>query len=224
MYEFYVNPTRDPTGETAEQVRSLLRGLELPMPLVIALGGDGTILRAAHSAAPRGLPVLGINIGGIGFLSAFSGANAEHGLKQFLAGKFTVEDRMMLDADGKLALNELVIHRGANTRPIQLEVNGLEHIRGDGLIVATPTGSTAYSLSAGGQVVDWERQNILLTPICANIRPSVLPPDKEVTITLQGEVSALLSIDGLEPEHINIGSTIHIKRSEFYAKVVRVTL
>jgi NAD+ kinase len=192
--------------------------------LLIVLGGDGTILRLAPAAAGLNVPVLGINLGNVGHLCAFSREDTERGLERYLSGSFTIERRMMLDVDGSPALNEAVIHRGANPRPIRLTASCYAgELRGDGLIAATPTGSTAYSLTAGGNVAPPTSERILLTPVCANLNATAVSPDTEISITLTGEVTATLSIDGAEPATLDVGSTVRIRKSQYSTKLVKLS-
>jgi NAD+ kinase len=232
----YTNYTRDPNGAVTLQVSDLLRSHGVTVnefgvggsDFIVALGGDGTILRIAPNAARLGVPILGINLGGVGYLAAIPRDELNNGLERFLNGNFTIEPRMMLDVSGTIALNEVVIHRGETPRPILLTVSDsatsslLSPLRGDGLIAATPTGSTAYSQSAGGIPIDATLNRILVTPICARRDPIVLDADAELTVTLTGEVPATLTLDGGEPRKLHLGDSVHIKRSELVTKMVKL--
>ncbi len=163
---------------------------------LLTLGGDGTMLRGARLVAGRQIPILGVNLGRLGFLTACAGEDLELALEQFAAGEYTVQPRMALEArtprhpkERWRALNDVVLHKGGFARVVHLQVlvNGelIGAYAADGLIISTPTGSTAYSLSAGGPVVVPTVESIVLTPISAHtltVRPVVLPPAAEVTV------------------------------------------
>ncbi|MBL0349951.1 MAG: NAD(+)/NADH kinase [Elusimicrobia bacterium] len=188
---------------------------------VLALGGDGTLLAAARLAAPWGVPLLGVNVGRLGFLTATDVERVYPLLERLFEGRLPAIGRMMLSADGhasagrpRLALNDVVIHAQAPGRAVRLavHVNGalLGNYVGDGLIVATPTGSTAYSMAAGGPLVSPEMDLLVLTPVCAhslNQRPIILPPESVVEVRLDPRHRAerlVISLDG--QEHWTAGS------------------
>jgi NAD+ kinase len=188
---------------------------------VIVLGGDGTVLSVVPNIAIAGVPILNINLGFVGYLSAFGVQNLESDLERFIAGNIEIQNRLMLDVGGQLALNEAVIYRGGSTRPISLEVFG-EHLRGDGLIIATPTGSTAYSFAAGGQSAEPCEDALLFTPVCAQVTSRKLSGAAELCVTLTGEVPALLSIDGKTSSPLKPGDSVNIKRSSVFTKLVKI--
>ncbi|NLI83637.1 MAG: NAD(+)/NADH kinase [Deltaproteobacteria bacterium] len=181
--------------------------------LVIVIGGDGTFLSVARFLCARSTPIVGINLGGLGFLTEVTTADCCRELERILAGDFIIEERMRLRVvimrEGReyfshSVLNDVVINKGALARIIELKttIDGhyLTHYRADGLIVATPTGSTAYNLSAGGPIMVPSAHAIILTPICpftlAN-RPLILPAHVTVSIEPEGQVRRLtLSCDG----------------------------
>ncbi len=180
---------------------------------LLSLGGDGTLLRAARLLGGREVPILGINLGRLGFLTACGREEVEPALRRFVAGDYVSDARMALEAvvsnDGKQegtwhALNDVVVRQGGKARVMRLhvEVNGEEiaQYAADGLVLSTPTGSTAYALSAGGPVVDPALESILLAPISAHslsIRPLVLPPTAEVVVRVEDDDSdQLVTIDG----------------------------
>jgi NAD+ kinase len=182
---------------------------------IVVLGGDGTLLSVARHYAALGIPILGVNVGGLGFLTEISLAELFPSMEQVLAGSFVVEERMMLTArlfrQGQLCwekhfLNDAVINKGALARIVELAtwIDGayLTTYRADGLIVSTPTGSTAYTLSAGGPIVYPTLRHIILIPICPftlSNRPIILPDTVTVTVTFEEEVrDAYLTLDGQE--------------------------
>ena len=164
--------------------------------LVLSFGGDGTLLRAAHLTGPNDTPLLGVNIGRLGFLADIEVEQLHEALEQIVAGNYTIEERMVLEAraespshfDTEWAVNEFVLDRSgaAGLIKIEVEVNGtpLNTYWADGLIVATPTGSTAYSLSTGGPIIAPGVEAVILTPIAPHtltVRPIVLPADSTIT-------------------------------------------
>lgn len=204
--------------------------------LLIALGGDGTMLRAAHLCAPPGVPILGINLGRLGFLIQVERKGWRKSLNQLLNGKAWIEKRMMLRVEylrgGKSrgvlhALNEAVVSRGQVIRPVRLsvDVDGrlLTTYVADGLIAATPTGSTAYALAAGGPILPPELRNILIVPIAPHLsveRAVVLSEGTSVSIAIQGG-NTVLSVDGQEPISLAEGDVVNVRADEFTAQFVR---
>lgn len=183
---------------------------------VLVLGGDGTLLQASRDLHERALPLLGINLGTLGYLAEIEMAAVEEALDALLRDEYTLEKRMMLSGSvlrgekamlRDIALNDIVVGRTAPLRTIDFEVyvnkERLCSYRSDGIIMATPTGSTGYSLSAGGPLVSPEASLLLVTPIAPhtlNSRPLVLPDDVEITVELQrrgsGDVGAEVTFDG----------------------------
>ena len=210
--------------------------------LVVALGGDGTFLSAARSAAQSGVPVLGVNLGGLGFLTETRYADLFTVLEQLLDGDVPVEPRMMLQVQvsrrgesvwGTTALNDVVIGKGPTARVLHLEIDvGAAHVSSyvaDGIIVATPTGSTAYSLSAGGPIVNPQVPAIVITPICAHTlsaRPLVLPPQEKVYVRARGrgEVNQEVTVtaDGQLTCRLERGDLVSVERSERDVQIVKV--
>ena len=204
--------------------------------LLIAVGGDGTMLRASHLCAPCHVPILGINVGRLGFLMQFSREQWHSALDQLLKGDFWIENRMTLRAEliradeslGKWhALNEAVVCRTAAVRPVRLSasVDGMQlnNYVADGLIAATPTGSTAYALAAGGPILPPELRNILLVPIAPHLsfdRAVVLSEGSSVSITLRGG-DAVLSVDGQIPVGLAEGDVVDVCAGEYVAHFVR---
>ena len=214
---------------------------ELPgADMLICFGGDGTILHAARDAYPWDIPILGVNMGSVGFM-----AELEHGelekLAQIGAGKYATELRMMLDVAVRrgrevlrrdVALNDAVITKGAVARVIDLAVRAdgvrIYDYSGDGVILSTPTGSTAYSMSAGGPIVEPTAENILVTPICAHslqAKPLVMGRDRLVSVRLgrTARKTAYLSVDGGRAFKLSGGDVVEVRRSQKYTRLVRLT-
>ena len=212
---------------------------ELPgADMVITFGGDGTILRAARTAAEYEVPILGINMGSKGFMAELEMDEIDL-VSSVATGAFEIENRMMLDAElirgGEVvhrdfALNDVVV-RGYN-KVIDLTLYGdgqiISSFIGDGAVIATPTGSTAYSMSAGGPIVEPTSQNIIVTPICAHVleaKPFVLVSDRHVTIEIGNEKDspAYLSADGCDRVEIYSGDVMNVKKSQKNTQLVRLS-
>lgn len=205
---------------------------------IVALGGDGTMLRAARLAAPLGLPVLGINMGNFGFLMEIQRGNWQSLLPKFLRGDYSIEERSMLSSHlmhaGKCsgeweALNDVVVSRGQYVRPIHLQasINGheLASYSADGLIIATPTGSTAYALAVGGPILPPEMRNTLIVPIAPHRsleHAVVLPEGTAVNITVRTNHQAVVSVDGQDPHPVENGDSISIETSRHTARFIRL--
>ncbi|MCX7609074.1 MAG: NAD(+)/NADH kinase [Anaerolineales bacterium] len=194
--------------------------------ICIAVGGDGTMLRAAHLCAPVGIPILGINFGRLGFLIQVQQREWPQALERLLQGDAWIEHRMMLQAEHRrsdqaqghwYALNEIVVCRGALIRPIHVSASA------DGLIAATATGSTAYALAAGGPILPPELRNILLIPIAPHLsvdRAVVLSEGSAVTLTVR-DGEAVLSVDGQAPISLAIGDEVLVRAGDYSAQFVR---
>lgn len=213
---------------------------ELPnADMVICFGGDGTILHMAKTATRKGLPILGVNIGTMGFMAELESSELDK-LAQLASGNYTMDTRMMLDVTVQrdrdiifhdICLNDVVVTKGAVARIVHLQVtcDGVDAMEcgGDGVIVATPTGSTAYSLSAGGPIVEPEARNIIITPICAHDVGSrcIVASDKRV-VTVQmirnARRNAYVSVDGGKALRLNMGDIVTIKKSNLETKLVRL--
>ncbi|MBN1940308.1 MAG: NAD(+)/NADH kinase [Candidatus Aminicenantes bacterium] len=193
--------------------------------LIVVLGGDGTLLSVAHQAARAGIPVMGVNLGSLGFLTEVPVAEMELSLDALLADGTNVRPRMMLEStfrgETELALNDIVLNKTARARMIQyaVSVDGREiaKLRADGLIAATPTGSTAYSLSAGGPILHPSVPAIILTPICPHtlsFRPTVVSSDARIRVELRtpGE-EAFLTLDGQRGGEIGGDDAIEIRKA-----------
>lgn len=206
--------------------------------LLLVVGGDGTMLRVAREIAGSNTPVLGINAGNLGFLTAISPDDLEESFKRLLAGRFTIESRALLqskvDAEdhpvSRMALNDFVLSRGMTSRLIELEVTVnnrlLTRYRCDGLIVSSPTGSTAYSLAAGGAIVSPDAEVFILTPICPHtlsIRPLVLNLGATVRVKLLSRfLGTTLTADGQDQIEIFNGNTVTIQRSPHAIRLLQL--
>ena len=208
--------------------------------LLICFGGDGTILHASKAATRVGVPVLGVNIGTMGFMAELESGELK-ALSRLASGDYTVEKRMMLhvkaEHEGQLlleedALNDAVITKGAVARTVQMAVScdGVEMMSfgGDGVIVCTPTGSTGYSISAGGPIVEPTAENIIVTPICAHdMRAKTVVTSAQRKITVEvgriGRKSAFLSVDGGRALRLNTGDRVTVTKSEFYTQLVHLS-
>lgn len=209
---------------------------DLPQ-VVLSLGGDGTLLRAARLMMGRGVPLLGINLGNLGFLTSAGAGEVEVSLDRLMAGEFTLEPRFTLRAEvhgaGGVegeddtvfrALNDVVIHKAGAARVARLEVGvgrpgheeELGSFSGDGVIVSTPTGSTAYNLSAGGPIVVPEMECTTVTPICPHtlaVRPVVVPSTQAVVVRpLEPDPSLVLTVDGQDGRHLDEGEWVRVVR------------
>jgi len=213
---------------------------ELPTAsMVICFGGDGTILHMAKAATRHGLPILGVNIGTMGFMAELESTELSQ-LRSLATNDYMIDNRMMLDVTvhrdkdiifHDICLNDVVITKGAVARIVHLavECDGVQVMEcgGDGVIVATPTGSTAYSLSAGGPIVEPEAKSILITPICAHDVASrcIISSDKRVitvALTKNARRNAFLSVDGGKALRMNLGDVATIRKSNFVTKLIRL--
>jgi len=191
--------------------------------MIVVFGGDGTLLMAARMTIGSDVPVLGVNLGGFGFMTVVNLNEMLGTMEMILKGEYGISRRMMLNVSVKgaeyPALNDVVINRGNLSRMVNLEtfVDGkyLSTFRADGLIISTPTGSTAYSLSSGGPIVMPELDSIIINPICPHIltkRPIVLPPDSIIEVivwTKKGEAS--VTLDGQDLFILKSGDRVGIK-------------
>lgn len=209
--------------------------------LLITLGGDGTLLRGARLVAPYGVPILGINLGRLGFLTSAPQLELREHVDHLFAGDFWIDERFTLEAvvvgaSGFVstpftALNDAVLHKGGFARVIRLAVHvspeqqEVATYTADGIIIATPTGSTAYSLSAGGPIVAPAVQCILATPICPHtlvVRPLVLPASAEVTVSaLTPTEGLMLTVDGQDGAELRPGDRLVIRRGPAAVRLVR---
>jgi len=217
-----------------EEVRTLIRRSDF----LVCLGGDGTILNVAHHMEEKSIPVLGVNLGGLGFMTGVKGKEVFKELEAIFSGSCKIEERIMLRArlvtkkrtEVFQALNDAVINRDGLTRYLKIHVKAdnddLMSFSGDGVIVATPTGSTAYSLSAGGPFVYPTLDSFLVTPICAHAllsRPIVLHTEKVIRISMDVEKDngrAALTLDGQTKRVITPGDRVEITKSPVRFKLI----
>ncbi len=208
------------------------RELPFHVDFLLVLGGDGTLLSVADASARAGVPLLGVNLGFLGFLTEIKKEELEEALGEFLEGKAMVERRQMLEVEfrGKvhLVLNDAVINKSALARMItvRLCVNGTEisKIRADGIIVSTPTGSTGYNLSAGGPIINPQVSAIILTPICPHAltqRPIVIPSSSQVRLNLISGEEVYLTLDGQRGEAMSEGDRVSVREAKERLLLVR---
>lgn len=205
--------------------------------LIIALGGDGTILRTARDTAESHAPTLGVNLGRVGFLAELTPELLPENVDRIVAGDFWVEKRFMLQAEwsqqGKRtvhhALNEVALARGSTTRAIRVRVllDGFPYTShtADGVLVATATGSTAYSLAAGGPIIYPRSTDVVLTPVAPHLhigRSLVLPGTLPITLELDGEREAMLAIDGQTECPLEVGNRVTVCASPHHAHFARL--
>ena len=264
------NPYRDKQFRTVQQAKKILescgvetvmclpfdvdRDYELPKTMdfrdlhreiknadmLMCFGGDGTILHASKIATAHGLPILGVNIGTMGFIAELEAGELEL-LRKLPTGDYTLEPRSMIDvtvtgANGQkllheTALNDAVVTKGAIARVVQVSVycDNVEatSFSGDGVIISTPTGSTAYSMSAGGPIVEPSARNLLITPICAHAmltKTIVVSPERVISVRIGkiGRHNAYLSVDGGRAFRLNTGDVITTKTAQKTTKLVRL--
>ena len=263
------NPYRDKNFETVRKALSILknngidvklclpfevdRSYTLPKDLhfsrldrelhdasaIICFGGDGTILHMSKTATKHGIPVLGVNIGTMGFMAELEASELDM-LSKLATDEFSIDERMMLDVTvhrdrdiifHDICLNDIAITKGAVARIVHLAVkcDGVQAMEfgGDGVIVATPTGSTAYSMSAGGPIVEPEAHSILVTPICAHdiaCRGFVASDKRVITVelTYNARRNAFLSVDGGKAQRMNLGDIATIRKSNLTTKLIRL--
>ena len=206
--------------------------------LLIVLGGDGTLLSVARVAHPHNIPILAVNLGSLGFLAEISIDELYPTLENILAGKFEIENRMLLNAciwrngekvEDHNVLNDVVINKGAVARVINLQVlvdgQYMTSYRADGLIIATPTGSTAYSLSAGGPIIHPSMHTLVLSPICpfTLTNRSILIPDQSIIqVKLAAEYDDVrVTLDGQEGYDMRAGDILEIKKTKTSLQLIR---
>jgi NAD+ kinase len=208
---------------------------QAPAELCLVLGGDGTLLYAARRVGLRGTPILGINLGSLGFLTAHPVSGARAAVEAFLAGTLVPDIRPMLEVElwrqgfllaRQSVLNDAVLAKGALARIMDMHLRVGDQdagpMKADGLIVATPTGSTAYSLSAGGPILHPSLEAVVISPICPHtltLRPSVVPASRPITITLEDAEDAHLTLDGQVGHRVLPGDEVRLHQAQ-----TRITL
>jgi NAD+ kinase len=256
---FAYNPTNEAAVEVRERVEGWARAHAIEhwaapagdlaalvgrLPgtdVLVVLGGDGTFLRAAQAVSEVDVPLLGVNLGKIGFLSKVEADQAEAVLARVAAGGYTLDERMALTgrilpagqangSAGFFALNDVVVARGSLARVVRLDVSiGPSHLAtfvADGLVVASPTGSTGYSFSAGGPILDPLSRNLIVTPIAgylSTIRSVVVSPSQTVTARIVDAYEALVSIDGREDFPLSVGDVVEVRAGERTIRFVEPT-
>jgi NAD+ kinase len=215
-------------GYSREDIRS-------KADLIVVFGGDGTLLSAARFVGERGIPILGINLGGLGFVTEIARDEIQEDIiDKIIAGKYRFEERIMLSADvyrkGKkinhyTALNDIVINKSALSRMVEIEIyiNGqyATAFKADGLIISTPTGSTAHSLSAGGPILYPTLESFVMTPICPHSltnRPIVLPDKFILEVNIKNGKDVYLTLDGQEGFPLKVKDKVKIKKADFRTK------
>ena len=206
--------------------------------MVVVLGGDGTLLAAARALQKKQVPILGVNLGGLGFLTEITLAELYPMLEAILRGEYKTDERMLLEArvwrkekvvDTFQVLNDVVINKGALARIIELETSVdqayLTTFRSDGLVISTPTGSTGYSLSAGGPIVYPSLQSIIITPICPHTmtnRPIIVPKEATINVTLcSADQEVFLTLDGQVGFKMELRDRVEIKKGEGFVKLIK---
>ena len=206
--------------------------------LIVCIGGDGTVLRAARVTIPHAIPILGVNMGRLGFLTDMSPRDCFNHVERIMAEDWRIEERMMvraLVADGDRAepavyhgLNDIVISRRAPGRPVYVDVRidraHLALYRCDGIIVSTPTGSTGYSLSAGGPILSPTEHHLVMTPVAAHLalgRSLVLQPESVVELKVTSDAGAIISVDGQDDVPVSSGVAVTLQVSEHVTRFVR---
>jgi NAD+ kinase len=206
--------------------------------IIVVIGGDGTILSTVRKINTLGTPVVGIHIGRLGFLAEITTSKFKEYFKKIISGKYTIEKRTILKAivtfnnetSNFFALNDFVVSKGTSSRMIefQVDINGnyMNSYKADGLIISTPTGSTAYSLSNNGPILTPDLKGIILNPICPHIltnRPMVITDDKKIKIIFKEKSEkCIFTADGQNDSKLSINSTIYIEKAPFYANLVRI--
>ncbi len=205
---------------------------------VIVLGGDGTILEVAEECGTRNIPIIGINLGRVGFMAEIDILQMEKACDALLAGDYKIEKRMMMEVSilkkdkciNYYALNDVVVSK-SDSSMIGIEIHSknekINEYKADGLIIATPTGSTGYSLSAGGPVCDPTMELFIASPVCAHelhARAALMPADKELHISLSDELGkeASVMVDGRVKEKIQLVDEVIVKKSRYYTSIVKI--
>ncbi|GHU87912.1 NAD kinase [Clostridia bacterium] len=240
----WVNPSRDPGGAVTKRVGETLETVGITIAprlaqadFVVVIGGDGTILQCAKEAAPLGIPIVGVNMGRIGFIAELEPNELEL-LQNIAEGDYELEERMMLDVsvveDGRIAhrdiaLNDAVISGDATAQVVDLAFYAdgelLTAFTGDGVVISTPTGSTGYAMSAGGPIIEPQARNIAVTPICPHgfkARAFLLSETRVVKVEPRSSKGLYLTVDGRTAVALNEKQLIEVRMSEHTCKLIRV--
>lgn len=217
--------------------RTVFQAASCGADLLVALGGDGTIIQVARTSAPCGVPFLGINLGRVGFLAELTPDSLHGRVDEIAEGRFWIEKRTMLDVefhdDGSierfLCLNEVAMARGGFPRAVHvrttLDGEAFVTYTADAVLVATATGSTAYSLAAGGPILYPESTDFMITPVAPHLhigRSMVIPGDSRVTLSVDSERPAVVSVDGSDDRQLKPNHAVHVCRSEHVAQFARL--
>lgn len=205
---------------------------------VITLGGDGTILEVIEHCGDKNIPIMGINLGRVGFMAEVDVCDMESACRALLLGDYKIEKRMMMEvlvksdlkASHYYALNDIVVSKSDSSMiliEMYSEEEKINEYKADGLIIATPTGSTGYSLSAGGPVCEPTMELFIASPICAHelhARPALMPSEKPLYISLSDELghNALITLDGKPKQKISLGDEVMITKSKHYTQIVKI--
>ncbi|QGG46538.1 NAD(+)/NADH kinase [Heliorestis convoluta] len=231
-----------PLTNVTELVKSTSKELSAnlqKLDYVIVLGGDGTLLNTARLVAPFKVPLLGVNLGRLGFLTEIEEADLFFALEKIIEGDYSIEERMMLEAyilneEGAspifYALNDMVVTKGANPRMLRMDASIDDEVvasySADGLIVASPTGSTAYSMSAGGPILSPDLQALIMTPICPHsldARPLVISKEKVIRITVRSPyVDGLVTVDGQPGRPLRWGESVLIRKASVSCRLLKI--
>ncbi len=206
---------------------------------LISLGGDGTLLGVGRRSAKYSKPILGINLGNLGFLTAEEKDVAESAIDKVLQGQYTIEKRMMLEAtvfaepkriEGLLALNDVCITRGFSSKILEFNIfvnmEYVDTLRADGVIICTPTGSTAYNLSAGGPILKTDAEIIAITPICPHTltsRPIIISANDKITVEIcnRGKEDFIISTDGQRSMSLKRRNVVQVKKSQYFTTIMK---
>ena len=213
--------------QVARELKAAGYKISLTKPkFVITLGGDGTILRAARLLSGKGIPILGLHLGGIGFLTEIELGELKIALDRIRSGKIRIDERIFIEAEvaGRkmIALNDIVVAKSGIARVIKFELEGIARYTADGLIFATPTGSTAYNLAAGGPILAPQAESIIVTAICPHSlsnRSLILDGPVSMVITRGSDV--ILTADGQNMVPVKAGQKITVRRSKLKARFIR---
>jgi NAD+ kinase len=246
---FFTNVHKDIDLATTRELISFVRDLGcesleftgcafFDVDFLVVLGGDGTMLQAADCAVHYSTPLLGINMGNVGYLTDVEKSQAKNAIQKVLEGNYQIQERMMLSVNKagheNFALNDIIIHRGSCTRMIEcaVKVDGehMDTFRADGIIVATPTGSTAYNFAAGGPVLKPDAQMVILTPICPqspSARSVVVSVDEDIEIRVSHAPQSTVSFDGAivstseVAEVADDGFSIAVRPNDYRTKIIK---